>query len=71
MCATESLQHGEANIAYLQRADAMRTAIGKANAYRKFTPTDSPIPQMGSVYDAAKKHDEDAFLAQYREKFSA
>ena len=33
------------------------------NAYRKFTPMDSPIPQTGSVYDAAKQHDEPRCVA--------
>ena len=32
----ESLQHGSENAPYLQRADACRTDVGKANTYKKF-----------------------------------
>ena len=54
LCVRESLQHGKANAAYLQRADARRTAVGKEYAHKKFVPTGSPIQPMPSVYEAAK-----------------
>jgi hypothetical protein len=63
-CVRESLQHGEANAAYLQRADARRTMVGKATGRVKFTPTDSPIQPMQSVLAAAQNFDQTAFAAQ-------
>ena len=62
-CVRESLQHGEANAAYRQRADVMRTSHGKASVKVKFTPTDSPVPQMQSVSEAVQAFDAAAFTA--------
>ena len=65
-CVRESLKHGEANAAFLQRTDAKLTQAGKANTHHKFTPMDSPIPPMQSVHDAAKDYDESAFMAKWQ-----
>lgn len=52
VCVRESLQHGEENAPFKQRADARRTAIGRATLSRKPKEMDSPIAPM-SVYEAA------------------
>ena len=53
VCVRESLQHGKENLPFQQRADARRTAVGRVAVSRKVS-TDSPIPPMPSVYEAAK-----------------
>jgi len=55
LCVRESLQHGEANAAFLQRGDVRRTATGRATrATRKFVSSESsPAPQM-TVLQAAE-----------------
>ena len=51
-CVRESLQHGPENAPFLQRADARRTAIGRATVSRKCVG-DSPVPPFPSVYEAS------------------
>jgi hypothetical protein len=53
-CVREALQHGEENKPFQQRADARRTAQGRATRSRKVA-TDSPVPPMPSVHEAAEK----------------
>ena len=48
----ESLQHGKENRPFQQRADARRTATGRATVSRKAV-LESPMPPMPSVYEAA------------------
>ena len=47
-CVREALLHGEENAPFLQRTDARRTQIGKANTYHKFVAqsADSPVPKI-------------------------
>lgn len=54
VCVRESLQHGKENQPFRQRADARRTAVGRATLCRK-DAVDSPISAMPSVYEAAKE----------------
>ena len=51
-CVRESLQHGPENAPFLQRADARRTAVGRATVSRKCV-VDSPVPPFPSVYEAS------------------
>ena len=51
-CVRESLQHGEANAPFCQRADCKRVTTGKVANYRKFTEEEvAPLPP--SVLEAA------------------
>ena len=54
VCVRESLQHGEEDVPFQLREDVRRTLKGHATLSRK-VETDSPIPIMQSVYEAAAK----------------
>ena len=51
----ESLQHGADNAPYLQRADAVRTTMGKASVYKKYkddVPTPATMRDLCAGLDA-------------------